>query len=424
MTINLYLETSEKYIMSTIPSQKNAVTLLKNFRQDLTARTNINNFDRDSKTRAMIDSFTNESLDLRNQWVDAFYAQQAGSAQGADLEEIGRSRGVDKIGVSFAFTTLAEGNLAFYVESGTFGDINGGSPIALPAGTIIRSTPNNNEFGSVVEYKTEADYTLAAASGIAFIGAKAVASGTDSNVGSNVLTEHSFDGYTDAGSMTLKVMNLYPILNAGNVETDSQYRFRIARRYPSLLQSNNAKIQLASLAVPGVQDLKVIPGYFGIGTVGVIVLGPENQSSQLLISSVQNRLRQSHVPGLSAIATPAIQVNIDLVLNIELSKSLTDVKKLKVRADIRRIIMDQLRATGLNGTVSFSALLRAILLQQSDLLGVISADAKNHIFEKIYIRRGLANASSSERELLLTNSLSLDQDEFATLGTLEINYRN
>ena len=409
--------------MATTPSPKNGITILKNFRSKLTERTNVNNFDRDSKARALSDALTEELIELRQKSIEAFQANQLSNSVGEDLVQFGRTRGVDPNSQTFAQVTEQELNLAYYVESGTFGDINSGASITIPVGTTIYSAPNNNELGTTINYKTSQEYVLGAANSLQFISAKAEISGDVSNVGQGVLRNHSFTNYTDVGNGTLKVINFYPIINGRRKETDDQYRFRISQNYNRLHQNSDARILLTALKVPGVLQVKSISGYFGVGSVGVVVLGADNQSNQSLIDEVQVRLNRFQGPAGHMVAIPAVQAVIELELDVRTTRNITEADKPRIKAQIQRAAINYFRSVGIGGTVRFDELAKAIQTSTKGVVAIGSLGNNKKLFKKIFLRKGYATGVLSERERIITDAHSLDEDEFVDLSSnLVINY--
>ena len=406
--------------MAVLPSHKNALVLLREFKNNLTRSTGITNFDFDSKSRSIIDALTEESLQARRDSVSAFESLQISTATGRDLDQLGISIGLERLQPTFAVSTSVENNIMFFTASINFGAINGGLDITIPAGTVIFSAPNNNELGATIQFKTTSETLLSSGDSVGYASVKAVSSGSGSNVGAAVLQQHNFGSYVDAANNTLKVINTYPILTGRDPETDQQYRYRLTTYYSSLLQTNEAKIRLTALQVPGVVDIKLIPGYFGIGTAGVLVLGAENQSTPSLVRDVQYKLVQLKAPGLQVEASAAVEVSFDFELRVKASRSLTDAEQRRVKSDIRRVILIYMSAVSIGGTLDFDLIARQIQLQTNNLLSLKLTRDQEFFFKAVYQRKGLANSSASERELLAQTRVSLNEDEFATLGTLDI----
>ena len=49
-------------------------------------------------------------------------------------------------------------------------------------------------------------------------------------------------------------------------------------------------VNLAGLEIPGVIQTKIIPGYFGLGTTGIVVFGPEKATHYDSLSVIERRI--------------------------------------------------------------------------------------------------------------------------------------
>lgn len=406
--------------MPITPERKNSLVIARDFRDEVTKRTGINDFDSDSKTEALITVFVNQVINSRNESINAFYANQIGSAVGAQLDSIGQDLGLPRLSETFASVQKRDQNVAFYVSSGTFGDINGGAPITLPAGTQLNSAENQNDLGSRIVFKTTEETVLQAGSSIGYVACRALASGTIANLGGGMLSNHDFTAYTAATG--LECVNFYAILTGRPQELDRNYKFRLSRRYDTLVSSNNSKLHLEALRVPGVLDTRIVNGYYGVGSVGVIVLGPENQSNAQTLRGVQARLSQLQGPSSTFSAVAATSVSFDIELKLTPTRSLSTSEKRQLELQVRRALRNYLRSEGIAGTASLVDAAKEVRSYVQGVVRLSSLGKSESIFESVYIRKGPSSGSSTERELLENYYYTLDSDEYADLGTLTVRY--
>jgi len=408
--------------MAQIPLPKNPLSVLRKFREEFESRTNISNFESDSKARAITDVLVDEVLALREESLMAFYANQVSNATGTDLDALGLARGLSRFKEQLAQSQDLESNVFFYLESGAdFGTVNSSADIIIPDGTVISSEPNSNESGESIDYLVVGNHILLADSSIGFVSVRAKFAGSKSNVGTQVLNTHDFINYTQASLGLLKVVNSYSIINGRDIETDEAYRFRLSQHYQSLLQNNNSRILLRSLEVPGVINARPISGYFGIGTVGVIVNGAEGQSNPRLLGGVQGKLDNIKGPGLTMSVVSATQVSFDFELQVKLSKAISQVEQKQLEGVIRRICANFFSQRSAATSINLDSLALKI---QEDSGGIVSLGSlgSNSLFKNVYIRTGVAGASIAEREVLLTQHYTLADDEFPALGTLAFEF--
>lgn len=392
--------------MAILPSQKSSLKLLKQFKTEYESRTGINNFAKGSFARTAIDILSEEILQQREDMNNVFFADQISNAVDEDLDRIGEKLGLRRRDERFASVDSVDACLVFYVESGTFGDINGASNIAVASGKTV-----STDDGKIVYILTGA--TLIAGDAVAYVSARAKATGAGHNVDQQVLNTHNVTEYTDSASSSLKVTNLYSILNGRDRESPTSYRFRLSQWYLRGLQINQSKILLSSLEIPGVVNITTIPGYFGIGTAGVIVRGAENETNQRLLNAVQAQLDALKGPGDRYIATAATKVYFDFDLKIQT----TDLDTTAIKNQISTIMNNYFRRLSLGDTVNLTNLLKEINTSVSKMFSI---DLENSLFSKVYIRKGYSSFTTDERQTLLVDIYTLRLDEFAALGSLEL----
>lgn len=391
--------------------------MLKAFREEITGRTNITNFERDSKVHALSKVFTEEIVTLREDQISVIYANQLSNASGRALDEFGDKLGLPRIKSKPATVNRSEINLAFYVETGTFGSINGAASIPLPASVKIASDPNTNELNTTVEYQLLSTYTLPSGSAIYYVTARAVNFGTSSNVGTGVLRQHDFTNYVDSANNSLKVVNFYPILNGTDDEQDDVYRFRLANHYNRMMQNNDIRMKLSALEVPGVVNTRVEPGYFGIGTAAVFALGAENQANTSLLNALQDRLDYWKAPGGETFASSATEVFFDFEVEVSPTRSLNNSEILRLKSEINRSFLAYFRRLTLGSVVDLQVLLESTQ-QKLTKVASFGQRAGNKVFKKVYVRKGFSGGATDERSKLVGSTYSLAADEFPSLGTL------
>ena len=409
--------------MASVPSLKNISSVLDEFRNRLEDRAGITNLGSDTAIRSIIDALASQIVDDRYQTRNAFFAGQISTASGRDLDALALTYGLERLQPTFAEVGLSDRSLMFYAPDGaTFGDLNNGNDIVLLASTIV-SSDENSSGNARIQYKLLADYALPAASSSKFCSAKALTFGSSQNVGANVLLNHDFTNYSDSLSASLKVTNVFPILNGRELERDEQLRFRVSNHYNSLASSNTTKLQLLGLQVPGVLDVRIVPSYFGIGTCAVIVFAAEHESNQSLVASVQRKINAVQAPGLRVIAIPGIKVQFDFDISILVKQPITDSNKARLRNSIRRSINTYFNELGVEGTLNIEDIRKLVLSDNPEIFGLAGRQVSRDLFRAIYIRKSYStNISTSERETLISNTYSLNADEFARSGSINITF--
>lgn len=263
--------------------------------------------------RAFISGSTGKFLDLWGEWLSRPRLGSAAASVSADVKAI-----------------------RFYVESGTFGAINGAANIVIPAGTIISSQKD----GQGVLYKLIAGATLLAASSSTYVSVEAVSPGTDSNVGQGVLKFHSFTSYTDVVNNTLKVVNDQGIFTGRDLESDTNYRFRLINAVTAAEAGNESAVLLAALSVPGVAEVTLIPYARGIGTFDVMVKSQLPTVSQSLLDAVQSSITAVQALGGGGKARKPVEAGLTFSISIKYRSALTPNDRQDIESRIKTNLTD------------------------------------------------------------------------------------
>jgi uncharacterized phage protein gp47/JayE len=401
--------------MAFTPQRKNAAAIAREMRNRFKQRTSLTSFSEDSKSRVLLDIVSDQIVSEREQMIEVIQSRELATAFGESLDRLGARQGLTRLTEAFSGVNASERVFAFYVASGTFGDLNGGNPFSIPRGTVVRSEVNQNALNTAVEFTVTEEIVCEAAAAVVYAPIRAKIVGTGSNLAAGVLVYHSYSG---VGSGDIQCTNFAPILSGRDRESDNSFRFRIANQYQSLLSVNDVRTKLAALEVPGVVDVRVVPGYFGIGTVGVAVLGTDYASNPGLVASVQRRLDAIKGHGGRVVAMSAVTVYFDLEIEVVPTQVLTTGQRNQAKAAMRRAAVQYLRTIPIGGNVSLAALASAM----KSAAGLGTQLRNKSVFKNVYVRKAAGVGDVSERDKLLVSTLGLDRVEYADLGTLDISF--
>lgn len=272
-----------------------------------------------SKMRALVEAVS-KKLGAMYVRFDANIAQSfLNGASGKYLDFLGAMMNVPRLGETKAQVGSEELNVRFYVETGLFGDINGGASILVPAGTIISTGANSTG----TQYRLPIAVILAADRNSVYVPAEAVTSGEVANVGTNTLRYHNFNNYVDSVNDSLKVGNNAEIVTGHNVETDTNYRFRISNQVLLGEAANATAIRLAALAVPGVAEVVVIPQARGIGSFDLLVQSVTAKVPTSLVSAVQQAVDQKTAMGESGLVKPPVDLGLSVIGTLKARRTLS-----------------------------------------------------------------------------------------------------
>ena len=299
--------------------------ILSEATENVTSQSRIKNVSSGSFARALLESYsrhTNEAyqifdLNLARSFVSA--------ANGKFLDYIGQLVGLTRLGTAAALASSESKSVKFTVDVGNFGDINGASSITIPAGTIISTEDVTG--GAGINYRTTLSTVLSAIISEQFVAVEAILPGSSQNIGAGVLQFHNFVNYTDFLNDTLKVSNPNGVFTGQDVESDTNFRFRITRQVTAAEAGNITSIRLAALSVPGVADIVFAPYARGIGTWDVLIKSITPTVSQSLIDAVQASVDIVSSQGTNGLSRRPIETGMTFTITIVYVDTLTtDVK--------------------------------------------------------------------------------------------------
>jgi uncharacterized phage protein gp47/JayE len=384
----------------------------------LAARTGISNFSPDSKAFSIISTFIEEDRRLINNVNSLIDSLQLATATGSDLNLIGELVGQSRLPATKSFTRGTDQNLEFFVDTGTFGDINSGSSFTIPAGTTVFLESKDSESGARIDYRTTSSITCSISGSSIFFAAEAVETGTASNVAVNALNQHDFTSYTQSSLNKLKVRNSFSIANGRDAQSDSSYRFFINKAFTTSQAANETALRLTALTIPGVRDVKIIRGLNGIGTVGLIVDGFEGRSSSSILEGVRTRVNQISSAGdiVNVLAPKYVLIETELVLQTKVS--LTAEQKTKLTNNIILSIKNYLNSFRIGESFSISGFVNFVL-KSNNLIARVGRVNGDNTAEKVNAyftdsfgiispRRIIANdiAVNSDQRILVLDTIS------------------
>ena len=416
--------------MAIRPIIKSTNSLKKDIKERLSNRAGITHWSNDGVAKSLVDAIAVEQRLLSNRMNSALRNMQVSTAEGSNLDNLGVTRGVQRLKANTAESMKREMNFYFYSDT-TFGDLNGGADILIPKGTLVAPgaglTPGDQvATQSDIIYATAVDYTLPASASIYYCSIKAQTPGKQQNVGSNVLISHSFTNYTTFGTSNLKCSNNYSILNGSDSETDDLYRFRVSSHYAALAGATQDALILRSLEVPGVLEIRTVPNYFGIGTAAVFVFGVDGESNSNLVTRVQQRINSLQTAGLKIIASPGIKISFDFDLLFYTKESLNDRDQALIKRGLRTAIQEYFATNGAgpDRIVNLNTVRQRIknvpIVQQR----CVDRGSTTELFNNVYVRKNYSTTrSASERVTLDSIVYSLEPFEYADLGSLTIRFQ-
>lgn len=366
--------------------------IISNALQRLNTFTNLTFLSPGSKARMLIDILSEE---LGLQAVQFDVNAGAGllrNASGNVLDYIGEIFGLERLEEVRSLVTNAEQNFVLYTVGTSFGAINNGQDIFIPAGKMQISNQQSFGSNSTIYTNTEA-IILRNTENRVFFSAQALTTGSNANVGSNTLNFHDFSNYSDSLSRSLLVTNSHGISYGRDRESDDNYRYRIQKEKISSEAGNETAIRLGLLVIPGVADVTRIPYARGIGTCDWLISSTSVISSEELLSLCQEVIDSKQSVGMSNLAKAPVLIGTEFSFSITYKGRLEDRQKESVKTSIRNNISDYVNNLGIAEPLILDQIVR-IVLNSSDLIESMgdadSAENFRNIF--LYKRSGLSNS--------------------------------
>ena len=380
----------------------------------------------DSNTRILANLVSSELFLLNNETRNFIEKLSYQNATGEDLNSLGfEYYGIQRVPGNRANTRVGERNFFFHTLNGeTFGSINNGNNIFLPKGTKVSNFPNIST-GNEIVYVTKEDYTLARNSYFQYCEIEAEEVGEAYNVGREILINHDFRNYADSASGTLGCKNLYPVINGTSTESDDSLRYRIANYISSQRNLNQESVNLASLEVPGVIQVRIIPGYFGLGTTGVVVFGPEKATHYDSLNVIQRRIASSTGEESRVFAVEGIYVNLDLTLELVKTSNLSfeDEESIKqsLTQELTQMIRESYNTNELD--LSFAETRIRRFITNGKIVKINKNENYRHPFREVLIGITDNSVEAAEEQATWTDRiLTVSDEERIVLSSFNITF--
>lgn len=377
-------------------SSKSYDTLLQESLTALAAQTNITQLGPGAKARALLE-IINARLAGAYQYLDQQVANtMLASAQGIYLDLLGDLLACPRRSASYARAEAGAENVYLYVSTGTFGDLNSGNDIVVPAGTIISTLALDGDQSKQVSYRTTEETVLPAAGNKAYLSVEALLPGSLGAVGSRALRSHSLAGYQD----TILVDNAASINNGRDAESDESYRWRLSRQVTAAAAANETAVRLACLAVPGVADVVLHPYSRGAGSFDVYVLATTGEPSPALLQAVQEAIDQQQALGIHGRARAPIPVGLQFQALVYLTRAVSDLEAAILTEQLRHRTVTYLASFKVGQEFLVNNLL-AELISASNLIRTIGEP--NRPLEQLYIWKPSRTGNGRRRYTLTGN---------------------
>jgi uncharacterized phage protein gp47/JayE len=256
------------------------------------------------------------------------------SATGIFLDLLGSVVGLVRRTSSQALMSREDEVIKFYVATGTLAAKIPSK--VIPIGTIIQ-----NSAGSI-QYKTTEASIFDDVTDKVFVAAASINSGSSSNVGVNVLTVHSL------GIADVFVTNARDISTGSDIESDDNYRYRIANSRAIRESANLTAVRIAMLPVPGVSNVVIreYPGY-----MDALIIPAGNFVTESVVKACQFLGEREKAGGVRLFCRGPAMVPYEVYTQIQMAKGTPSSEQLAIKDNVRAAIISYLDQVPLGGNM-------------------------------------------------------------------------
>lgn len=345
---------------------------------DIVENTNITRTSPGSKTRAIAQALSKKLGRMWNQFDINMVQSFITGAEGKYLDYIGNLMGVERIGENTAKIASTDKILKFYTDIGTFGNINSNNSISIPAGTVI----STQEGGVGIRYFLPYGVILPSGSSEFWVTAESVLPGTKYNVGSKTLVFHDFTNYTDVLNNSLKITNEIEIATARSVESDSNYRFRIANQTLAAAKANETAVRMAALVIPGVADVILTPYANGIGTFDLLIKSTSPTVPDGVILAVQAAMRNIVAMGIVPTVRKPREIGVAITGTLIFRKKISETDQQSIIAAVTDNVINYINNLDIGEELIVNEIIERVMAT-SDLIKNIGS--ANKPFDSIHL---------------------------------------
>jgi len=377
--------------------------------QYLRQYTNINQLSPGSKARLILDAVYKEQLAehsiIDENITNAFLRW----AEGRFLDFFGDMMNIPRLGATNATADPDSKNFCFYIDGGTFGDLNNGLDFLIPSGTTISVQDLEVEtttYASVltevsqtkIEYDLVQDVLCSSTASVVYGDIRARIEGTVSDVARNVLTKHSFTGYSLSNQSLLKCTNRYSISNGRARESDDAYRYRLMNAFKARERGNRMAVRLAALSVAGVANVTEVNYEQGPGTFSLYVRSLTPTTSPGLLQQVQAVVEQVNAFGTKVFVLAPQPLGLEFSIAVNWKPDTTSSQQATGYALIRRVIEETLNSLEIGQSVYIPDLASIVSKTSSKILAIGAQRAG--YFEEVYVYRASPDEEGVKKSLL------------------------
>jgi len=242
---------------------------IQRIKAKIEGRTGLSNLVPGTKAYQLIESVAYEQMEEEFTIEESDRKKSILKARSQELDAIGSEFfGISRLPEIPPFISSSMKCIKFYVNTGSFGDINSGQDISINEGVTIAGV----FAGAYYRFRVITSAVLLKDEREKYIDAELIQGSMDS-IPSGILNTHDFSNYSGSSNNLLKVTNVTPVSTGRDRESDENYRFRIINQPKSIPQTTSPAFRKLATEIPGVSDVFIEQSSNGGGTFTVYVQG-------------------------------------------------------------------------------------------------------------------------------------------------------
>lgn len=349
----------------------------------LSKNTGISYFSEGSIARALVEATALEINRLQNFVSTISENSFLGTATGIYLDLFGQMLAVPRLLSRTAFATAEDGAVRFYTNSGTLGTRlphpTDGRKGLIPAGTTI-----TNSLGTT-QYTVAGPVEFPINSKSVYVPVASSDTGGDGNVGAGQLTIHNLS------NSDVLVTNDIAIVSGGDVESDTDYRYRLSKAITTRFGSNRTSVQVAATSQPGVVDARLIEYARGAGTFDVLLIPKGNRVTEQMKNNSLRGINQVIAYGIYPTIREPEYVRFKLTVQLRYKTETTTGRKDILKNLVQSSILGYFANIPLGGEFIVNQLRSDILSVSDDIVDIklteICLDGKPKVLRNIKLRQ-------------------------------------
>ena len=178
---------------------------------------------------------------------------------------------------------------------------------------------------------------------------------------------------------------------------------------------------LKALAVPGINEVRLLNNYFGIGTIAVVAFGQGRELTKNVVSLLESRVLELELPGQNITVINGITVFLDFRIKVYIKTGLNSIEKENIISTIKRDVANLIKEKEFNNFIDLNEVSKTVkrVIPGSKIIGFGSNLNNSTIFDEIFMRKtDRFDLFPEEKIPVLKSTIFLEKEERISFGEL------